>query len=78
MSILSEYKMLDASLLQIDTEGYDSEVIKMIDFDFFRPKLIKYEHVNLTPKAILETKEKLIANGYNCYKCGNDTIASLI
>jgi FkbM family methyltransferase len=33
MSILSEYKMLDASLLQIDTEGYDSEVIKMIDFE---------------------------------------------
>lgn len=32
---------------QIDTEGFDFEVIKMIDFNTVRPSIIKYESVNL-------------------------------
>jgi FkbM family methyltransferase len=33
--------------LQIDTEGFDYEVLKMIDFSFFKPLIIKYESINL-------------------------------
>jgi len=78
MEVIADYKMLDASLLQIDTEGFDAEVIKMINFSSFRPQLIKYENVNLSAKAAEETKSILASNGYRCYVCGNDTVASLI
>ncbi len=32
MDLLARHGALDAQLLQIDTEGYDAEIIKMIDF----------------------------------------------
>jgi hypothetical protein len=31
-------------LLQVDTEGYDYEIIKMIDFDWYKPNIIHFEH----------------------------------
>jgi FkbM family methyltransferase len=31
-------------LLQIDTEGYDAEIIKMIDFTRWKPAIIRFEH----------------------------------
>jgi FkbM family methyltransferase len=30
--------------LQIDTEGYDSEILNMIDYRVFKPSIIKFEH----------------------------------
>ena len=35
-------------ILQIDTEGFDAEVIKMFDFNSFSPLLIQYEHLHIT------------------------------
>lgn len=32
---------------QVDTEGFDFEVIKMLDFDCLKPDIIKYESINL-------------------------------
>ena len=34
----------DLDLLQIDTEGYDLEIIRMIDFDQIKPAIIHFEH----------------------------------
>lgn len=34
-------------LLQMDTEGYDFEIIKRIPFDRYRPTMIVYEHLHL-------------------------------
>lgn len=31
-------------LLQIDTEGYDAEIIYSIDFDVVKPRIIRFEH----------------------------------
>jgi len=31
-------------LLQIDTEGYDREILAMVDFERFRPPIIRFEH----------------------------------
>lgn len=39
---LHELTKLD--LLQIDAEGYDSEIIRSIDFSMLRPNLIHFEH----------------------------------
>ena len=34
-------------IVHIDTEGYDFEVIKLIDFERWRPQLLIYEHLHL-------------------------------
>jgi FkbM family methyltransferase len=77
MDILVRYGALDAQLLQVDTEGYDAEIIKMIDFSRFRPALIKYERINLSAAVQAETQDRLIRAGYQMTQDGADTIAAL-
>ncbi|MEN9907177.1 MAG: hypothetical protein RLZZ540_318 [Bacteroidota bacterium] len=61
-------------LLQIDTEGYDYEVLKMIDFMLIKPKLIKYEFVGLSDIDLKKSFELLKTNGYFLFKEGGDII----
>lgn len=42
--LLAQYKIDRIDYLQIDTEGYDFEILQMIDFDKLRPAIIKFEH----------------------------------
>lgn len=62
-------------LLQIDTEGFDYEIFKMINFDNFHSKIIKYEHVSLNNIERQEIFLKLNSLGYYVFTDGNDTIA---
>lgn len=39
---LNSIKIID--LLLLDTEGYDYEILMSIDFNSFRPKIIRFEH----------------------------------
>lgn len=75
MTLLARTGMLDANLLQIDTEGYDAEIIRMIDFSRFRPRIIKYEHKNMTDAQRGEMTGLLLSNGYLTTKEATDTIA---
>jgi FkbM family methyltransferase len=75
MSVLKKYNALDADLLQIDTEGFDAEVIKMIDFSILKPQLIKYEHQNLNATDRQSTRSLLERQGYKIVEEGADTIA---
>ena len=57
------------SFLSIDTEGYDLEILKGIDWDKFRPKFICCENfshrpspTNLTEVYSSETKDGLVQN----------------
>jgi FkbM family methyltransferase len=42
--LLDGHGITRIDLLQIDVEGYDYEIIRMIDFDRIRPALIRFEH----------------------------------
>jgi len=59
--------------LQIDTEGYDLEVLKSIDFDVFNVKIIKFEFVNLSD---LEQKQavRLLYSSYQLYRNEMDMV----
>lgn len=61
-------------LFQVDTEGYDYEVLKQIDFTVMHPSIIKFEYVNLSlddaNKAIRLLKQK----GYYCFYDNIDII----
>jgi FkbM family methyltransferase len=51
-------------VIQIDTEGFDAEVIKMIDFTLFRPQIIRFEHTHLSDQDLKETCDLLKKHGY--------------
>ncbi len=61
--------------LQIDTEGYDYEVLKQIDFNIFKPSIIRYEFVNLTEEEKDKSKNLLKAYNYYLFDEGSDKIA---
>lgn len=42
--LLEQRRVSRLDLLQIDTEGYDLEIIQMIDFQRFKPAIIRFEH----------------------------------
>lgn len=75
MSLLRRTQMLDADLLQVDTEGYDAKIIGMIDFAQCKPKLIKFEHKNLSADERAGVLSLLSRNGYTCVAEVGDTVA---
>lgn len=74
-SLLKKYDYNTLDLLHIDTEGYDFEIIKMIDFGSIRPCIILFEHKHLTTKEYKQCLRLLKNNGYAVYLGKGDTIA---
>ncbi|MBK9465376.1 MAG: FkbM family methyltransferase [Chitinophagaceae bacterium] len=62
-------------LLLIDTEGYDFEILKTIDFSNFRPDLLIFEVSNLDRKDFNASIEILKKNEYQVYINHIDCIA---
>jgi len=63
-------------VILIDTEGYDYEVLKEIDFKRFLPNLVVYEHMHLDDRAKSESKELLTQLGYEVYNsCDTNYVA---
>ena len=77
--LIEKYSIKKIDLLQIDTEGYDAEIIKMIDFDKLCPTIISFEHGLpqgiMTLKQFEECQEILLKNKYNIIVLENDAIA---
>lgn len=61
-------------LIQIDTEGYDFEIIKLIDFDRYRPAVLMFEHHHLDPRARSACAEYLRARGFEGLSHSLDTL----
>jgi FkbM family methyltransferase len=61
--------------IQIDTEGFDAEVIKMLDFSYLRPKILKFENVHLSKNEMIDVKNILYRHNYFMFNEGNDSIA---
>lgn len=64
MRLIEKFKLEDIDYLQIDTEGFDAEVIKMIDFNVVAPKIIKYEIKHLSNKQRGEVEQILVSQNY--------------
>jgi hypothetical protein len=75
MELLQDTAMLEAELLQVDTEGYDAAILRMIDFSRFLPRLIKYEHKSLSANEHASTLALLHEHGYRTTAEGPDTTA---
>ena len=76
-TLLARHRLTGVDLLQIDTEGFDFEIIKMIDFRSFRPTMINFEAGLLLPAARQDCYEYLSSRGYKINENEFDAIAYL-
>lgn len=65
--LLQKHNMTKVDLLQIDVEGYEYEIIKSIDFNAIRPKIIHYENKHLNINDHKECIALLKAKGYTVF-----------
>ena len=75
--LLSKHSIPRLNLLQIDTEGFDYEIIKTIDFFSLKPGMISFENAHLDSADLKECEHLLNSNGYVLTHIGVDSIALL-
>lgn len=73
--LLDKHRIEALDLIHIDTEGFDYSVLRQIDFNRYRPKVILYEHVHLTPQDQDSAIVLLKRHGYDIQRFGGDTMA---
>lgn len=74
-SIFKEYNVRKLDLLMIDTEGFDYEVIKLVNLDKILPKAIIFEDMHLSPSDYAECRALLEKHEYSHKRLGPNTIA---
>jgi FkbM family methyltransferase len=75
-TLVSRHGVTAIDLILIDTEGYDLNILKTIDFDRFHPKLVIYEqkHLSISDKA--EASRLLRSKGYVVHSIGANNAAT--
>ena len=74
MDIVNECNISKFDYFQVDTEGYDYQIVDMFDFSIDRPKMVKAEYVNLNPEEKKKMKRKLKNNRYYVFLQGLDIV----
>jgi FkbM family methyltransferase len=62
--IVTKHHLNFLDILQLDTEGFDWEVLQTLDLTKTRPLLVRFEHSHLSPKAIGRMTQHLNAHNY--------------
>jgi FkbM family methyltransferase len=75
--LLKKYNVPQVHLLQIDTEGYDYEILRSIDFSKHSPQVIIVEYLHLSFYQYFSAIEFLINNKYSVHRsdCSYDLVA---
>ena len=80
-TLFEQYDVRNIDILQIDTEGYDYELIKLFPFDKMKPKIINFEHglkdEIMSKKQFIEIVELLVGYGYSISMDNYDCLAYL-
>jgi FkbM family methyltransferase len=74
-TLLKKYSIQHINLLQIDTEGFDYEILKMAFQTSLLPDIINFEYTHLLPETIAECGNVLASKGYSYLKVGRDLVA---
>lgn len=75
-SLLDKHSFSYLDLLQIDTEGYDYEIIKSINFNQLKIDHISYEQTHLSMNDRKACQELLRSQNYDINIYGEDVLAS--
>ena len=65
--LIEDYNIKHLDLLQIDTEGYDYEILKMLDFNRLKPTVINYENEHLSKQDRVSCEQLLQINAYSLF-----------
>lgn len=74
-SLLSKHNVDRVDILAIDAEGYDFEIIKMMNLDESGPEIIFFELLHLAPTERSECFEHLSRHGYSIGNQYGDALA---
>jgi hypothetical protein len=77
MGLLDKHRIDRLDLFHVDTEGYDFEVLKLIDFKRVKPRMILFEHIHLSADDRAACAAMLTREGYTLKPEQNDTLATL-
>ncbi|HEX4759431.1 MAG TPA: FkbM family methyltransferase [Thermoleophilaceae bacterium] len=73
--LVAEAGVTRVDLFQIDAEGYDSEIVRMIDLGRWRPAIVQFEHDHLSAADHEAAMRHLAAAGYQLSVKRFDTLA---
>ena len=74
-TLLKKLEGRSPDLLAIDTEGYDYEILKMLDLDRISPEVIIYEEAMFDEKTARECRNYVESHGYSCRSIKRDVLA---
>jgi FkbM family methyltransferase len=72
-SLCRRHDVTSLDLLLIDTEGYDAEILKLVDFQALTPALVIYEHFHMSEAARAECELLMRRAGFELMSEGFDT-----
>lgn len=72
-SLCARHGVERVDLVLIDTEGFDWQIVRHIDFELYRPRLLIYEHFHLSQADRAECRAHLERLGYETMEEGFDT-----
>jgi FkbM family methyltransferase len=73
--IIEDSGLEEFDYFQVDTEGYDYEVVDMFDFSKRKPKVIRAEYINLPDSDKEKFRKLLTKNGYFIFFEALDIVA---
>ena len=74
-TLLAKVGSRKVNVLKIDTEGFDLEILKTIDFNKFSPELIIAEHANISRQEKIEMARILLRHNYRVTMTSLDMLA---
>lgn len=72
-SLCERHGVESVDIVVVDTEGYDREILRTIDFGRWRPELLLYEHFHLSPNDRREALTAMDEAGYSTMEEHFDT-----
>ena len=77
-SILEKHQVAHVDILQVDTEGFDYEVLRMLDWNRIKPSVLHFEDVHLNDNDRIAAYTLLEEQGYDLFATdANNTLGLL-
>ncbi len=74
-TLLARHGVQNFDVLCIDTEGFDFEILKLVDFDRYTPEVVLFESNNLSKDDFVAAHSLLKSKGYELFWEKGDTLA---
>lgn len=73
--LLSRHQVERFDVLCIDTEGYDYEILRLVDLRRYRPEVVLFESNNLSEQDFAAAHRLMAEQGYRLFWENGDTLA---